>query len=1435
MNRVAFFVISFLCSDLQIIKNKLTQSVYLAGFSFSIIDKIFYVKESEQQLKTVRKRLMPVLLSVAVSVSSFGSIVSTAAADAIVIPGTPYQANGSYDVNVPHVFINQVYGGGLTTDSSNTASSHGFIELYNPTDHDVVLNGWSLQYADRGSSAKTGPTGDWQKLDLVGTIKAKSSFLVLGQATGAGSPKFNLSSTYDQLWTGRWINNKGLKVALMSNQTKLDVANKNPFANNPKPAGYVDMVGTGSNDGDNTDIQTDIDGYEFDYPKGSTEGTSKQKSIRRKALADTDNNKADFAQFDITGSITSDQDRALKGPKYGAYGEWFLPLGYTNTSLPNAYEQMSYSVTMSVYGGKPPYTFSATGLPNGLSINSTTGEVYGAPAQGTSVTTNVYVKVTDSSLAQYGQNLSLTVLAPQAVNDALSISKIGQFAVGVTNKDGGVAEIVKYNKDNNKFYLVNGSGNPPSLEIVRLDLVQGLVKEKTVTMKDLVEKDGFLYGDLTSVDVNTKTKRVSLSVQELDSKKPGKILVMDYDGNVLKSYEAGVQPDMIKTTSDGRYILTANEGEPRTSGADPEGSITIVDTTNDTVSHVRFNNVSVIDDKVHIRGASDPSTGAVTGEGQKADAVFDLEPEYIAISEDNTKAYVSFQENNAIGTVDIGSKTLLSVKGLGFKDLSLPNNSLDLVKDNTIKFENVPFYGMYMPDGISTQTIDGVPYIFTANEGDVTEWPGVRTNGSTIGAIKGSLVPGSAAAIFLAGKTAYDGVEVAGDMGHESIYLYGGRSFSIWQANTMSQVYDSGNDFEKVTAQRLPNNFNASNSKTAMDDRSSKKGPEPEDVKVSKVGSKILAFVGLERIGGIMTYDVTDPANAKFVNYTNSRVFTPKDNLNTDTGPEGIEFIPASVSPNGNPLLLVANEVGGTVAVYQLNVQKVALDSTVLSVPAGTAPTKLTATVTDSQGKGVTSGTVQWKSSNPSVATVNAEGVVSFVANGSAVITAFSPDGYGAAEASISVYSTSYDDKGNGGTPASSGPTSPSTVPTTPSTSVDKATITPTVEKDSKGTSVANVSVAQVTQALKDMTESTSKSTVLEIKASTDAASNQVDVKLPAEAMSKIASSETTGIKIAAGIGQVSFDKQAVSTISSAASTGEVTISIRKADVNDITQNMDATAKEAIQEAVKDRPIFDFTVTAGGKTVSSFNGGSAQVAIPYQPAANEDINAIVAYYIADNGEITKVTNSHFDPVTGTLSFNVKHFSKYAVGYQKANFKDTASSFAKDYITYLSARDILNGVNDDAFAPEADITRADFTLILARMANADLSAYTGIGFADVKADSYYAKAVQWAAEKGITSGVRAGEFDPLANITRGQMAAMITRFASFMGYTLPKATLATDFADQAAVPAYAAEAAKSLQQAGIISGKSGNLFAPQDTATRQEAAKMLAILMQLTAK
>ncbi|CAI6037206.1 choice-of-anchor I family protein [Cohnella sp. JJ-181] len=1350
-------------------------------------------------LKGWRKQTA-LVAAAALLTGTIGSAGGVATAAAAVAAGTPCDAAGHYDVAVPHIVINQVYGAGLVA-ASDAWASHGFIELYNPTQAAVDLTGWSMQYADRGSNAKTGPTQAWEKLDLAGSIPAGGYYVIAGKATGAATPAVDLTGRADLTWD-RYINNKGLKVALVNNKTLLTAVN--PFdigATHDKADGYVDMVGSGSNDSG-----SDIDGYETAYPSGDTQGTSKKKAIRRVGGADTDNNQTDFVQIDYSSSSL---DLAAVGPHLKPIAQ---PLGLKTSVLADAYAGSPYSATISVYGGTPPYTYTIEGMPEGLMLDAPKGKIVGIPKAAGQFTLLLSVKdaVYPTSKAVTA-NVALRINASTTgapFENGIQVTKLGGFVADKPNDDGGVAEIVKYNKDNGKFYLVDGAGDPPSLKIVELGDGANPKQTGEVEVKELAETGGFVYGDLTSVDINTAAKRIAVSVQEADPMKPGKILTLDYDGKPLGSYVTGVQPDMIKSTSDGRYILTADEGEPRTTAGDPEGSITIVDTQTGAVSHVKFGDTSVIADDVHIRGAGDPATGQITGSGTKADAIRDLEPEYIALSSDEGTAYVTLQENNAVAAIDVDAGKVLWVKGLGLKDLAKPENRLDLVKDGVIQLENAPFKGVYMPDGIASFQAGGKTYLVTGNEGDATEWDD-RVTVSTVKSMRGSLDPDSAAAKFLGGTTRYDGVEVMSDMGHESLYLYGGRSFSIWDAETMKQVSDTGSDFERITAQRLPNNFNASNSssKTGVDERSGKKGPEPEDVKTALVGTKTLAFAGLERIGGVMTYDVTDPSHPLFLNYANTRDFTAGAGVNTDSAPEGLEFIPAAANLTGYPLLLVANEVGGTVSVLKLNVSKVTLDRSALSLAAGGSSGSLTATATKADGS---AATVAWTSSNPAVAAVDGQGRVTPLSAGTAVIAAVTADGYAKAEAVATVTSS-----GGPYVP----PASPSPTPT-PSPA-------PSGQTETYGDVTVNVN---------------GSAAVIKLSGEAAGDASKAVVELPAEAVAKLTSGALKKLTVETGAASLSFDADAIAAIGAAAGAGALKLDIRKLSAADAAAGLPAGARDDLLAAVGDRPVIDLQLTAGGKSVHDFGGGRVKIALPYAKPAGEDASGIVVRYIADDGRIVTLPGGVYDAASGTLRFAVAHFSLYGIGYEARTFSDTAGSFAVGDIAYLAARGILDGVGQNAFAPKRNVTRADLAVMLARIADADLTAYQGkpTGFADVNGGDYFAGAVAWAADDGIVTGTGDGRFQPRAALTRADLAVMLVKFAAAQGIALPSGQPSAAFADAAAIPAYATQAVEAVQRAGIASGRpsaggSGLAFAPKATATREELAKMLAAFVKLSAQ
>lgn len=507
-------------------------------------------------------------------------------------------------------------------------------------------------------------------------------------------------------------------------------------------------------------------------------------------------------------------------------------------------------------------------------------------------------------------------------NAALDLTQIGRYNSGVMNPDGGSAEIVVYNNVNDCAYVINGVKG--TLDCVSLS---GLASTNSVQDLSATEIDvknlvsGFTYGDMTSVAVSPDGQTLAAAIQAEAYDANGYVALFSCgaDGGLTfqRAIEVGVQPDMVTFTPDGTKILTANEGEPRlgyVDGSDPAGTVSIIDATSGAAVNVGFD-------------AFDHETLAGMGiilKKNTAPAV-DLEPEYIAAS--NDKAYVSLQEANAIAVIDLDAERVDGIYSAGFEDLG--ETAFDINKDDE-QYTARTYPGVKsirMPDGISLYENGGKTYLLTANEGDSREWGEEDTEGfylNELEADKGAASPaGNIAEGTVSGKVVYfdasdyDGLDAGTD------YLFGGRSFTIYEvgADGLSEVFSSGNDFERLTADYVPDNFNCSNDDKTIDDRSGKKGPEAESVITGVVDGRTYAFVTLERTSGVMVYDITDPAHATYVNYINSRDFS--EDVKDDVSVEGMSFVPAADSATGQALLLAACEVSGTMAVYELGEEPV--------------------------------------------------------------------------------------------------------------------------------------------------------------------------------------------------------------------------------------------------------------------------------------------------------------------------------------------------------------------------------------------------------------------------------------------------------------------------------------------------------------------------------
>lgn len=513
----------------------------------------------------------------------------------------------------------------------------------------------------------------------------------------------------------------------------------------------------------------------------------------------------------------------------------------------------------------------------------------------------------------------------------LNVKQIGRYTSGAALDEGGT-EIVVYDAGTQRAFSVNGAEK--ALDILDLSSLESGQAMQEVTLVNRIKLehisgDWEAASDITSVAIHPMDDYIAVAVVADPKTDAGKVTFLGLDGEYLGQVEVGALPDMVTFTPDGRKLLVANEGEPNDDlSIDPPGSVSIVDVsegihslTDANVTTIGFENVDT--ENLYI---------------VRPDASFavDAEPEYIVVSADSQTAYVALQENSAIAVLDLESEQFTEVVDLGVKDHSVSGNELDASnKDDIIRIRNWPVLGMYQPDGMAMVQIGGQSYVLTANEGDAKDYDGfseetrVEDEAENI-ALNANYYEGYTQeeldALVEAGLfhedqlgrikiTTSRGQNEAGQ--YEALYSFGTRSFSIWNAEDLSLVYDSGSDLERIVEAANPAQFNADNVENGADDRSDDKGPEPEGITVGQIAGTHYAFVGLERVGGIAIYDIDNPAQPVFEGYYNSRDFSGEE-AGGDSAPEGLHFIPASQSPTKTDLLLVAHEVTGTIAVYEL-------------------------------------------------------------------------------------------------------------------------------------------------------------------------------------------------------------------------------------------------------------------------------------------------------------------------------------------------------------------------------------------------------------------------------------------------------------------------------------------------------------------------------------
>jgi len=522
------------------------------------------------------------------------------------------------------------------------------------------------------------------------------------------------------------------------------------------------------------------------------------------------------------------------------------------------------------------------------------------------------------------------------------------------------AEIVQYHAETSTIYATNGETN--TIAIIDASGVSSATMADPINTTSLApttialpaDINGVALGSLTSIAISGDLMAVAVPA----AVKTDNGFVLFYNGldssapAFLDSVEVGALPDMVTFTPDGGKVLVANEGEPSDDyTVDPEGSVSVINILasgepEETGTTVGFSALNGSEADLMAQGMMfpNPAGRTINGTAITSSVAKDLEPEYITAT--NDVAYISLQENNGLAILDLEELTI-DVVGLGTKTWAGLN--IDIQEDGSVSFgQYTGLYGVYQPDTIANFTWKDATFIVTANEGDAREYFFDAADEAACTAAGGvdfdeddgclaytdevkvedlTAAANSELAMLQATGEA-DNLRVTSAMGdadgngeYDAAYAYGARSFTIWDQNGLV-VYDSGDDFERITASVHGAQFNNGDDENEGDSRSENKGPEPEALTVGQIGDRTYAFIGTERMGGIFVYDVTNPYDVQFAEYVINRDLTEgltADDVIGDLAPESLVFVSAEDSPSGVPLLVVGNEVSGTVTVWQIN------------------------------------------------------------------------------------------------------------------------------------------------------------------------------------------------------------------------------------------------------------------------------------------------------------------------------------------------------------------------------------------------------------------------------------------------------------------------------------------------------------------------------------